>query len=129
MCACICAGCDDLWEVCLTPLIELCKYFFAHDKQKLARLGTSTIVPYRDDCRSIHCSRHTSRVYAGNFTVNNDKISFCTVGLNPALAHMNRSMNASGGEALGPLLRKRGHYSESWCSRSKKREREGERAG
>lgn len=83
---------DGLWQLHLSSLDELCKYCFAHDKQKYARLvpvyfaemiALETIDP------DIH-----KEFMDGNFTVHKNKIPCCAVGVDHALEHINRIMKS-----------------------------------
>ena len=86
---------DGLWELHLTSLDGLCKYFFAHDKQKYARL-----VPlYLAEMTALQTIDPDiyQEFMVGNFTVNKNPIPFCAVGVDHALEHINRMMKVTGG--------------------------------
>ena len=68
---------DRLWQLHLSSLDELCKYFFAHDNQKYARL-----VPlYLAEMTSLETtdSDRNKEFMDGNFMVNKNKMPFCAV--------------------------------------------------
>ena len=86
---------DGLWKLHLSSLNELCKYFFAHDKQKYVRL-----VPlYLAEMTALETTDPDiyQEFIDGNFTVNKNKIPFCAVGVDHALEHINRVMKVAGG--------------------------------
>ena len=86
---------DGLWELHLTSLDGLCKYLFAHDKQKYARL-----VPlYLAEMTALQTTNPDiyQEFMVGNFTVNKNPIPFCAVGVDHALEHINRMMKVTGG--------------------------------
>jgi len=86
---------DGLWELHLFSLDALCKYSFAHDKQKYARL-----VPlYLAEMKALHTTDPDihQEFIDGNFAVNKSKIPFCAIGMDHALEHINRIMKVTGG--------------------------------
>jgi len=75
---------DGLWELHLSSLDALCKYFFAHDKQKYARLvplylAQMTALQVTDP--DIH-----QEFMSRNFAVNKNRIPFCAIGVDHATA-------------------------------------------
>ena len=84
------------WELHLTALEIFTKYFFAHDKLTYARM----IPLYLADMKQIQKSdvEIYEEFLAGNWVVNkNPRVSFCAIGADHALEHINRSMKVSGG--------------------------------
>lgn len=69
---------DGFWELHLSFLDALCKYFFAHDKQKYARL-----VPlYLVEMTALQVTDpeiHQEFIH-GNFAVNKNQIPFSAIG-------------------------------------------------
>ncbi len=89
------ATCDGLWELHLSSLDALCKYFFAYDNQKYARLVPlylAEMATLRDTDPNIH-----QEFMDGNFAVNKNQIPFCAIGVDHALEHINRIMKVTGG--------------------------------
>ena len=86
---------DGDWQLHLSSLDELCKYFFAHDKQKYARL----IPLYLAEMSALETTDPDihKEFMDGNFTVHKNKIPFCAVGVDHALEHINRIMKVTGG--------------------------------
>ena len=86
---------DGLWELHLSSLDTLCKYFFAYDKQKYARL-----VPlYLAEMTALQCTDPDihQEFISGNFVVNKNQTPFCAIGIDHALEHINRIMKVIGG--------------------------------
>lgn len=86
---------DGIWELHLSSLDMLCKYFFALDKQKYARL-----VPlYLADMSALETTDPDiyEEFINGNFSVHKNIIPFCAVGVDHALEHINRVMKVTGG--------------------------------
>ena len=86
---------EGLWELHLASLDKLCKYFFAHDKQKYARL-----VPlYLAEMTALQTTDPDiyEEFMAGNFAVNKNQIPFCAIGADHALEHINHIMKVTGG--------------------------------
>ena len=86
---------DGLWELHLASLDELCKYFFAHDKQKYARL-----VPlYLAEMNALKTTDPDiyQELMDGNCSVHKNQIPFCAIGVDHALEHINRIMKVTGG--------------------------------
>ena len=84
------------WELHLEALELFTKYFFAHDMLNYARmipvyLAEMQVLPDSDP-EIYH------EFQQGNWVVNkNDDVSFCGIGGDNALEHLNRSMKVSGG--------------------------------
>ena len=80
----------------LITLEQFTKYFFAHD-----RLNYSRMIPlYLAEMASLEASDPSihQEFMNGNWVVNkNNRVSFCAVGADNALEHLNRSMKVSGG--------------------------------
>jgi len=92
---------DGLWELQLSSLDALCKYFFAYDKQKYA-----TLVPlYLAEMTAIQSTDPDihQEFIDGNFVVNKNHIPFCAIGV----AHQPHNEGH---------WRTRGHYRECQCS-------------
>ena len=71
--------CNGLWELHLDSLDEVCKYFFAHDKQRYARL-----VPlYLTEMTAVQSTTK--------------QIRFCAVGVDHGLEHIYRIIKITGG--------------------------------
>ena len=73
----------------------LCKYFFAYDKQKYARLVPlylAEMTALQSTDPDIH-----QEFIVGNFVVNKNQIPFCAIGVDHALEHINRIMKVTGG--------------------------------
>ncbi len=86
---------DGLLELHLSSLNALCKYSFAYDKQKYARL-----VPlYLTDMATLQKTDPDihQEFMNGNFAVNKNHIPFCAIGMDHALEHINRIMKVTGG--------------------------------
>jgi len=93
---------DGLWELHLASLDALCKYFFAHDKQKYARLVSLYLAEITalqvTDPDQDHRSQITDQEFMdGNFSVNKNQIPFCAIGVDHALEHVNHTMKVTGG--------------------------------
>ena len=76
-------------------LDALCKYFFAHDKQKYARL-----VPlYLAEMATLHVTDPDTHqeFMDGNFAINKNQIPLCAIGADHALEHINHIMKVTGG--------------------------------
>jgi len=73
----------------------LCKYFFAHDKQKYARL----VSLYLAEMTALQVTDPEIRqeFMSGNFAVNKNRIPFCVIGVDHALERINRMMKVTGG--------------------------------
>ena len=84
-----------LWELHLASLDALCKYFFAHGKQKYARLVPLYFAEMRE-IQITDLSIHQEFI-AVNFTVNKNQIHFCAIRVDHALEHINRTMKVTGG--------------------------------
>ena len=84
------------WKLHLITLEQFTKYFFAHD-----RLNYSRMIPlYLAEMASLEASDPSihQEFMNGNWVVNkNNRVSFCAVGADNALEHLNRSMKVSGG--------------------------------
>ncbi|KAK3746101.1 hypothetical protein QZH41_015518, partial [Actinostola sp. cb2023] len=84
------------WKLHLITLELFTKYFFSHDRFNYARM----IPVYLAEMASLEAS--DPEIYDefinGNWVVNkNEEVSFCAVGADNALEHLNRSMKVSGG--------------------------------
>ena len=84
------------WELHLKALEIFTKYFFAHDRLNYARM----IPLYLAEMKSLETS--DPDIYAelqqGNWVVNkNASVSFCALGADHGLEHINRSMKVTGG--------------------------------
>jgi len=86
---------DGLWELHLSSLDALCKYFFAYDKQKYARLVPLYLAEMKA-LQSTDPDIHQEFI-DGNFVVNKNQIPFCAIGVDHALEHINRIMKVTGG--------------------------------
>ena len=86
---------DGQFELHLSSLDEMCIYFFAHDKQKYARLAPR----YLAEMKALKMT--DPGIYQefmdGNFSVHKNEIPFCAVGVDHALEHINRIMKVTGG--------------------------------
>ena len=84
------------WKLHLITLEQFTKYFFAHD-----RLNYSRMIPlYLAEMASLEASDPSihQEFMNGNWVVNkNNRVSFCAVGADNTLEHLNRSMKVSGG--------------------------------
>ena len=84
------------WKLHLITLEQFTKYFFAHDRLNYSRmipLCLAEMASLEASDPSIH-----QEFMNGNWVVNkNDSVSFCAVGADNALEHLNRSMKVSGG--------------------------------
>lgn len=83
------------WELHLEALELFTKYFFAHDMLNYARmipvyLAEMQVLPDSDP-EIYH------EFQQGNWVVNKNDVSFCGIGGDNALEHLNRSMKVSGG--------------------------------
>ena len=86
---------EGLWDLHLSSLDSLCKYFFAYDRLNYARM-----VPlYLADMRSIQTSDPDIwlEFEGGNFAVNKTSVPFCSIGPDQAIEHVNRWMKVLGG--------------------------------
>lgn len=84
------------WQMHLEALEVFTKYFFAHDRLNYARM----IPVYLAEMASIESSDPDihHEFLQGNWVVNkNESVSFCAIGADHALEHINRSMKVSGG--------------------------------
>jgi len=86
--------CAGLWGLHLSSLDALGKYFFAHDKQKYARLvllylAKMTALQTTDP--DIH-----EEFMDGNSVVNKNKIPFCAIGVDHAVEHISRITKVTG---------------------------------
>ena len=86
---------DGLWELHLSSLDALCKYFFAYDKQKYARLVPLYLAEMKA-LQSTDPDIHQEFI-DGNFVVNKNQIPFCAIGVDHALEHINGIMKVTGG--------------------------------
>jgi len=86
---------DGLWELHLSSLDALCKYLFAYDKQKYARLVPLCLAEMTA-LQSTDPDIHQEFIDI-NFVVNKNQIPFCAIGVNHALEHTNRIMKVIGG--------------------------------
>ena len=84
---------DGLWELHLSSLDALCKYFFAYDKQKYARLVPLYLAEMKA-LQSTDPDIHQEFI-DGNFVVNKNQITFCAIGVDHALEHINRIMKVT----------------------------------
>ena len=83
------------WTLHLHAAEGLCKYFFAHDKLKYARM-----VPlYLAEMHSLEESDPDiwMEFNTGNFVVNKSSIPFCAIGADHGVEHVNRWMKVMGG--------------------------------
>ena len=84
------------WLLHLSSLELFAKYFFAHDRINYARMipvYLSEMASLKDEDPSLH-----EEFISGNWVVNkNQQVSFCAVGGDNALEHLNRSMKVSVG--------------------------------
>lgn len=83
------------WNLHLASLESLTKYFFALDKLHYARM-----VPlYIAEMRALEetDSDVWNEFRSGNFVVNKNKVSFCSIGPDHGIEHENRWMKVSGG--------------------------------
>ena len=83
------------WKLHLESLTVFTKYFFVHDKRNYARL----IPLYLSEMQML---KETSSDIQNEFDegisdVNKNEASFCGIGADHALEHINRSMKVSGG--------------------------------
>ena len=67
-----------LWELHLSSLDALCKYFFAYDKQKYARLVPLYLAEMKA-LQSTDPDIHQEFI-GGNFVVNKNQNPFCAIG-------------------------------------------------
>ncbi|CAH3185540.1 unnamed protein product, partial [Porites lobata] len=84
------------WELHLQTLAKFSRYFFAHDMINYARM----IPIYLAEMESLNESDPdiVEEFQQGNWVVNkNSDTSFCELGADHALEHINRSMKVSGG--------------------------------
>ena len=84
------------WELHLQTLAKFSRYFFAHDMINYARM----IPIYLAEMESLNESDPdiVEEFQQGNWVVNkNSDTSFCALGADHALEHINRSMKVSGG--------------------------------
>ena len=76
------------WELHLSSLESMCKYFFAHDKQKYARLVPLYIAEMR------RLPETDPDVWAEfndeNFVVNRCSLPFCAIGTDHGIEQVNR---------------------------------------
>jgi len=79
----------------MSSLDALRKYFFAHDKQKYARL----VLLYLAEMTALQATDPDihEEFMDGNFVVNKNKNPFCAIGVDHALEHINRIMKVTGG--------------------------------
>ena len=95
------------WDLHLDALEVFTKYFFAHDMLNYARM----VPVYLAEMRVLHETDPEifQEFQQGNWVVNkNANVSFCAVGADNALEHVNRSMKVSGGLVgitLNPVAR------------------------
>ena len=95
------------WELHLQTLAKFSRYFFAHDMINYARM----IPIYLAEMESLNESDPgiVEEFQQGNWVVNkNSDTSFCALGADHALEHINRSMKVSGGRigiTLNPSAR------------------------
>ena len=84
------------WELHLVALEAFTKHFFAHDKLNYARmipLYLADMAALSETAEEIH-----AEFVQGNWVVNKNKhVSFCAIGADHALEHINRSMKVAGG--------------------------------
>ena len=84
------------WNLHLTALEAFTTHFFAHDKLNYARM----IPLYLADMESLKITDPDiyQELLQGNWVVNkNSLVSFCAIGADHALEHINRLMKVSGG--------------------------------
>lgn len=84
------------WKLHLATLATFSKYFFAHDKLNYAQM----IPLYLAEMQSLEDTDNNiyQEFLDGNWVVNkNSKVSFCAIGADHALEHINRSMKVAGG--------------------------------
>lgn len=97
------------WDLHLTSLKLFVKYWFAHDMLNYARM----IPVYLAEMEVLKNTEPDiyQEFQKGNWVVNkNGKVSFCAVGADNALEHINRAMKVSGGLigiTLNPAARKK----------------------
>ncbi len=73
---------DGFWELHLSSLDALCKYYFSYDKQRYARmvpLYITEMANLQDTDPDIH-----QEFMDGNFAVNKNQIPFCDIGVDHA---------------------------------------------
>lgn len=94
---------DGQFELHLSSLDEMCIYFFAHDKQKYARLAPR----YLAEMKALKMT--DPGIYQefmdGNFSVHKNEIPFCAVGVD----HVEQDHEGDRGSC--------GHYPECQCPR------------
>jgi hypothetical protein len=86
---------EGLWLLHIAALDELCKFFFAYDRQKYARM----VPVYLADMKQVKTSDPGvwKEFMDGNFCVNKNTVPFCAIGTDHGIEHGNRTMKVIGG--------------------------------
>ena len=86
---------QGLWELHISSLHKLVKYFFAHDKQIYARM----VPVYLSEMYALKGNHPEVWEFflKGNFSVNKTNVPFSAIGADHGIEHENRAMKVMGG--------------------------------